>query len=56
MDEQVKKALRQIVKEMKEAHAITSFWLKGSPIDDTLNRWSTTLEEILKYEEKKETV
>jgi len=44
-------ALRKLLKEMKDAHAFIKFWLRGSPIDKTLDTWIAIIEQVLKHEE-----
>jgi len=47
MNDKEKEVLRKVLKEMKNAHGIVDFWLKGSPIEQTLASWIKTLEGLL---------
>jgi len=47
MDEDEKVTLRKVIKEMKNAHKLLEFWLKGSAIEATLADWVKSLENLL---------
>ncbi len=46
MNEDEKTKIRAILKEMKDAQGIIGFWMKSSPIAETLTRWVETLENL----------
>lgn len=47
MNEDEKKKLRKVLKEMRDAQGIVGLWLKGSAIDLTLKGWIKTIEELV---------
>jgi len=47
MNEEEKKVVRVVVKQMKNAHEIIFYWLKGSIIEKTLDSWIKALESLL---------
>jgi len=47
MNEREKQVIRQVVKEMKDAHSLLAYWLKDSPIARTLESWIKILEGLL---------
>lgn len=48
MDEKEREVIRKLLDEMKTAHGLVQFWLKGTPIERTLGDWIKQLEPLLK--------
>ena len=48
MQTEEENVIRQVLDEMKDAHGIVAFWLRGSSIDKTLADWIHKLESLLK--------
>jgi hypothetical protein len=53
MDEDEKKVLSKVLKEMKDAHGIIHFWLKDTPIDTVFSSWIQDLESLLRQESER---
>jgi len=47
LDEKEQAVIKDVVKEMKDAYGMIGFWLKGSPIETTLDSWIKRLESLV---------
>jgi len=47
MNEREREVLAKLLSEMKNAHGIVAFWMKGTPIEQTLADWIKSIEGLL---------
>lgn len=47
MNDEERKIVEKVIKEMKNAHIIIDFWLRGNPIEKTLASWIKELEQLI---------